>query len=123
MDRSSPRAAAEVAAYPGYVRFILPTAAIRAAQAWRKFAAVCTEESTGRALIVTAGRESSPEDFGREMARAARRLPRGFRLAVVASGRDTTRLTDAATYAAATASGRARTFRSEHRAAAWLMGE
>src|SRR4051794_17354211 len=111
----------EVAAHPGYVRFVLRCDEAGAANACRSFADLCRKESARRALILAHSSDAPPQALESQLSTAARALPRGFRPAVAAHATGPPHLPRTATAAAAQASGKAQLFRSEHQAAAWLM--
>ena len=111
----------EVAAHPGYVRFVLRCDEAGAASACRSFADLCRKESARRALILAHSADARPQAVASHLSAAARALAPGFRLAVVAHGSGARHLSRTAAAAAAQASGKAQLFRSEHQAAAWLM--
>lgn len=109
------------AAQPGYVRLVLsehdprnvPAACLR-------FAQLCREESATRGMIVAI----SPAEGGglqEDLDAAVACAGAGFRLAVVARGAGCTAIARSAAAAAARRRAAAKTFKSEHQAAAWLM--
>lgn len=106
-------------AHPGYVRLILgPDDAPRDARAaGRRFAKLCREEDASRGLIV-AGTAAAGVDWDDALAASGA----GFRLALVVRGSESAHVARAAFSAASRRSAVARLFKSEHRAAAWLMG-
>lgn len=115
----------DVVAQPGYVRMALGrgSAPARVLSASRDFAAICSEESATRGLIVsvTDDAESSARlQEGLSVAIGA--APTGFKLAVVTRGPSSRRVHEAAETIAAGRRMRTKAFRSEHAAAAWLMG-
>jgi hypothetical protein len=113
----------EIAAHPGYVRLVLRCDEAGAANACRSFVDLCRKEGARRALILAHSSDARAQEVESHISAVARALAPGFRLAVVAHGSGARHLARTAAAAADEASGKAQLFRSEHQAAAWLMGE
>ena len=107
---------------PGYVKLVLGAGALDAKAALGKFAEVCRHESVSRGLILVKSPHAAIEALTDGLARAARHLVPGFRLAVVARGAGSAELARRAVAAWPRGRGVASGLSSELRAACWLIG-